>query len=85
MAIPAYTEKNFSSLEEKIGLTFKNPDILVQALVHRSFLNENRDFALPQNERLEFLGDAVLELVVTKFCLTTTSTPKESSPTGEQH
>ena len=67
MAIPAYTEKNFSSLEEKIDLAFKNQDILVQALVHRSFLNENRDFTLPQNERLEFLGDAVLELVVTKF------------------
>lgn len=62
-----YTEKLFAELEEKIGITFKNPDTLVQALVHRSYLNENRDFALGQNERLEFLGDAVLELVVTEY------------------
>ncbi|MBH41279.1 MAG: ribonuclease III [Candidatus Magasanikbacteria bacterium] len=67
MPVPAYLEKNFQQLEEKIGITFTNPDLIVQALVHRSFLNENRDFPLPHNERLEFLGDAVLELVVTKF------------------
>jgi ribonuclease-3 len=67
MPIFAYTEKNFMALEEKIGITFTNKDHLVQALVHRSFLNENRDFPLAHNERLEFLGDAVLELVVTEF------------------
>ena len=67
MAVSLYTEKNFPALEEKIGIQFKNPDMLVQALVHRSYLNENRDFALAHNERLEFLGDAVLELVVTEF------------------
>ncbi len=67
MPVSAYSEKNFSSLEEKIGIKFHNPDILVQALVHRSYLNENRDFGLSHNERLEFLGDAVLELVVTEF------------------
>lgn len=63
----SYEDKNFSSLEESLGITFKNKDMLVNALVHRSFLNENRDFGLPHNERLEFLGDAVLELVVTEF------------------
>ncbi len=63
----AYNEKNFSSLEEKIGVKFQNPDLLIQALVHRSYLNENREFGLAHNERLEFLGDAVLELVVTEF------------------
>lgn len=67
MPVPEYVEKNFSALEEKMGVTFKNKDLLVQALVHRSFLNENRTFPLAHNERLEFLGDAVLELVVTEY------------------
>src|SRR3990167_10423040 len=67
MPIAAYNEKHFPALEERIGITFKNSDMLVQALVHRSYLNEHRDFELPQNERLEFLGDAVLELVVTEY------------------
>lgn len=57
---------DFSILEKKIGLKFKNKDLLTQAFVHRSYLNENPDFHLDQNERLEFLGDAVLELVVTE-------------------
>ena len=67
MAVEYYESKNFPELEEKISIKFKNPDYLVQALVHRSFLNENRNFPLAHNERLEFLGDAVLELVVTEF------------------
>lgn len=65
--IDAYHQKNFQKLEEKIGIKFTNPNHLVQALVHRSYLNEHRDFGLGHNERLEFLGDAVLELVVTEF------------------
>jgi len=65
--VVAYQERNFAKLEEKIGIHFKNPNYLVQALVHRSYLNENRDFVLGHNERLEFLGDAVLELIVTEF------------------
>ncbi len=67
MTIASYKEKKFADLEKKIGITFKNKDYLVQALVHRSYLNENRDFPLAHNERLEFLGDAVLELVVTEY------------------
>lgn len=67
MTIASYQEKNFAALEEKIGIRFNDPNLLVQALVHRSFLNENRNFPLAHNERLEFLGDAVLELVVTEF------------------
>lgn len=67
MPIAFYKEKNFKALEKVIGIKFNNPDYLVQALVHRSYLNENRDFLLGHNERLEFLGDAVLELVVTEF------------------
>lgn len=65
--IPEYKEKDFSALEKKLNLKFKNKQYLVQAFVHRSFLNENREFSLRHNERLEFLGDAVLELVVTKY------------------
>jgi ribonuclease III len=56
---------DLSSLEKKIGQFFNNKDLLRQALVHRSYLNEHRDFPLDHNERLEFLGDAVLELAVT--------------------
>lgn len=59
--------KNFTSLQEKLGIKFKNPEYLVQAFVHRSYLNEHHDFVLGHNERLEFLGDAVLELIVTEF------------------
>jgi len=59
--------KDFSTLEKKLNLEFKNKDFLIQAFVHRSYLNENPDFYLPHNERLEFLGDAVLELVVTEY------------------
>ena len=58
--------KDFSTFEEKIGVTFKDRDLLVQAFVHRSYLNEHPDFRLGHNERLEFLGDAVVELVVTE-------------------
>ena len=54
-------------LEKKIGVEFNNPDLLSQALTHRSYLNEHRNYTLDHNERLEFLGDAVLELVVTEY------------------
>jgi ribonuclease III len=58
---------NLAQLEEIIGHKFTNQDLIKQALVHRSYLNENPDFALGHNERLEYLGDAVLELVVSEF------------------
>ncbi len=58
--------KDISILEKKLNINFKNKDLLIQAFVHRSYLNENPDFHLYHNERLEFLGDAVLELVVTE-------------------
>lgn len=54
-------------LSKTIGIKFKNPELLEQAVTHRSYLNENRDYKLDHNERLEFLGDAVLELVVTEY------------------
>ncbi|HUW72209.1 MAG TPA: ribonuclease III [Candidatus Humimicrobiaceae bacterium] len=59
--------KDFSRLEKKLGVKFKNKDLLIQAFCHRSYINENPDFYLSHNERLEFLGDAVLELVVTQY------------------
>lgn len=59
--------KDFSQLEKEIGVKFKNSDYLKQAVVHRSYLNEHPDFKLPHNERLEFLGDAVLEIIVTEY------------------
>lgn len=53
--------------EDKLGVLFKKKDILIQALTHRSYLNENPHFSVGHNERLEFLGDAVLELIVTEY------------------
>ena len=59
--------KDFSKLEEVIGVKFKNIDLLRQSVVHRSYLNEHPEFSLRHNERLEFLGDAVLEIIVTEY------------------
>jgi len=52
--------------QRSLEITFDDESLLLQALVHSSYLNEDQDFALPSNERLEFLGDAVLGLVVTE-------------------
>ncbi len=60
-------EKDFGGLEKQLKVDFKNKNILTQAFCHRSFLNENPDCGLENNERLEFLGDAVLELVITEY------------------
>ncbi|MCX6795597.1 MAG: ribonuclease III [Candidatus Falkowbacteria bacterium] len=57
----------FEKLQKKINFTFEKKDLLKQALVHRSYLNEHPDFPCGHNERLEFLGDAVLEIVVTEY------------------
>ncbi|MDP3953225.1 MAG: ribonuclease III [bacterium] len=53
-------------LQKRIGFTFQNKGLLEEALTHRSYLNENPSWAPGNNERLEFLGDAVLELVITE-------------------
>jgi ribonuclease-3 len=57
---------DLSSLEKKLGFSFKNEDLLTEALTHRSYLNEYPKWRLPHNERLEYLGDAVLELLVSE-------------------
>jgi len=59
--------KDFSSFEQDTGLAFNDLDLLRQAFTHRSYLNEHRGEVRGHNERLEFLGDAVLELVATHF------------------
>lgn len=69
-------DKDFTLLEKNIGIKFKDIKLLNQALVHRSYLNENTDFSLDNNERLEFLGDAVLELVVTQHLYKNYSNPE---------
>lgn len=60
-------KKGLATLEEKLEVEFKDVQILRQAMVHRSYLNEHPAFALGHNERLEFLGDAILELIVTDY------------------
>lgn len=59
--------KDFKELQKNLGIKFKNVNLLKQAFVHRSYLNENPAFELGHNERLEYLGDAVLELIVTEY------------------
>ena len=58
---------NFSDFEKQTSIIFKDKDLLKQAFVHRSYINENPGSFLSHNERLEFLGDAVLELIVTDY------------------
>ena len=58
---------DLNNLEKKVNIIFKNKDLLKQAFIHRSYINENFKTGLNHNERLEFLGDAVLELVTTDF------------------
>ena len=59
--------EDYSELEKNLGHTFKDYSLLSRSLTHRSFLNENPDKALEDNERLEFLGDAVLDFVVGSY------------------
>lgn len=61
---------------EKLGFEFKNIDLLVTAFTHRSYVNEHRKSVSEHNERLEFLGDAVLELAVTDFLFSNYSEPE---------
>ena len=60
-------QPDLKDFQKKIGVTFQDVAILTQAFIHRSYINENKSSGLSHNERLEFLGDAVLELVITDF------------------
>ncbi len=61
------TEHDSSGLEDSLGYCFKNKKILTEAITHRSFFHENPDRADAYNERLEFLGDSVLGLVIVEY------------------
>lgn len=58
---------DFSKFEKKVKVSFKDKNLLKQAFIHRSYLNENPKVGIHHNERLEFLGDAVLELITTNY------------------
>jgi ribonuclease III len=58
---------DFAAFEKHINIQFKNKGLLQQAFIHRSYINENKGTQLEHNERLEFLGDAVLELAITDY------------------
>lgn len=60
-------QKDFTAFETALKLSFNDPKLLRQAFTHRSYINEHRGEAEAHNERLEFLGDAVLELIATHF------------------
>ncbi len=66
-------------LELQIAVNFKNKQIFINAFIHRSYLNENKNYKGTSNERLEFLGDSVLSIVVSRFLYQTLPT----SPEGE--
>jgi len=60
-------KQQFARLEERAGIIFTDKSLLIQAFTHSSYVNEHRAQSLKDNERLEFLGDAVLELTVSKY------------------
>lgn len=69
---------NTELLKKKLGIDIMTEALFQEAMTHRSYLNEHRDYTFPHNERLEFLGDAVLELVVTEYLF-----HKFDNPEGE--
>lgn len=69
-------EQKIIELEKKIDFVFKNRGLIEQVFIHRSYLNENRNRQLEHNERMEFLGDAVLELAVTEYLYNNFSQPE---------
>lgn len=68
--------KDINKAERNLNIKFKNKKLLEQAFVHRSYINENPGSKLKNNERLEFLGDAVLELAVTRYLFNNYSNPE---------
>lgn len=64
MTVPPF---DIQKVEEILGITFKDKTLITNAFVHRSYHNENPDFAIPSNEKLEFLGDSVLSLITSLY------------------
>lgn len=73
---------NYALLEQRLGYTFRNKQLLKQALTHRSYLNENHTHDVPHYERLEFLGDAVLQIVLTEHLFNIFPTKAEGELTA---
>ena len=69
----------FDKLEAQIGISFRNPDLLREAFTHASYVNERKGEKLKDNERLEFLGDAVLGILVGEYVFA----KLPSSPEGQ--
>lgn len=65
--MPVYYSENIEILEKNLGYSFKNKDLLIESLTHKSFYHENPDKVRSFNERLEFLGDAVLGCVIASY------------------
>jgi ribonuclease-3 len=61
--------KDFKKISQILNISFQKLDLLKEALTHRSFLNEHRDWGIPHNERLEFLGDSILGFVVAEYLI----------------
>jgi ribonuclease-3 len=74
-----FKAEDLDKLQNEIAIQFKNRTLLETALTHRSFLNENQNSNIENNERLEFLGDAVLELIITEYLFYT----YKDKPEGE--
>lgn len=72
---------SINTFQDDLGINFRNAGILKEALTHRSYINENPEWQFPHNERLEFLGDAVLELVVTNHIFKTMPKSEEGELT----
>lgn len=72
---------DIEDLQKKFNIKFKNPKLLTKALTHRSYLNEHQDDLIGDNERLEFLGDAVLQLAVSKYLFNLYQTMAEGQMT----
>ena len=64
---PSMKDNKFKQLQENLGFHFKDENLLKQAFTHSSYVNEHRRKPYEDNERLEFLGDAVLELTISKY------------------
>jgi len=74
--------QNYQTLEKKIGIKFKNKKLLETAFVHKSYINEHKNDGIEDNERLEFLGDAVLEFAATKHLFEKYPTQTEGEMTA---
>jgi ribonuclease-3 len=60
-------KKNIKKIQKKIKYYFKNEDLLIEAFIHKSYINEHKDIVFKDNERLEFLGDSVFSLIISEY------------------